>query len=41
MAEAWASIDVADRASIWFLARSVASAAKSASFILDRDDSIF
>ena len=39
MAEAWASIAVADCASIWFLARSVASAAKSASSILDREDS--
>ena len=41
IAEAWASMAVADCASIWFLAKSVASAAKSASSILDRDDSIF
>ena len=36
MAEACASIAVADCARIWFLARSAASAAKSASSILDR-----
>ena len=41
IAEAWASIAVADCASIWFLARSAASAAKSASSILDREASIF
>ena len=41
MAEACASIAVADCARIWFLARSAASAAKSASSILDREDSIF
>ena len=41
MAEAWASIDVADCANIWFLVRSAASAAKSASLTLDRDDLIF
>ena len=41
MAEAWASIAVADCASIWFLARSAASAAKSASSIVDREASIF
>ena len=37
MAEAWASMAVADWASIWFLARSAASTAKSASSILDID----
>ena len=41
MADAWASIAVADCARIWFLARSAASAAKSASSILDREASIF
>ena len=41
IAEAWASIAVADCARIWFLARPVDSAAKSASSILDREDSIF
>ena len=41
MAEAWASIAVADCARIWFLARSAASAAKSASSIVDREASIF
>ena len=40
IAEACANIAVADCASIWFLARSAASAAKSASSILDREDSI-
>ena len=41
IAEAWASIAVADRVSIWLLARAVVSAAKSASSILDREASIF
>ena len=41
MAEAWASIAVADCASIWFLARSAASAAKSVSWMLEREASIF
>ena len=37
MAEAWTSIAVADRVSIWFLAKSAASAAKSVSSIFDID----
>ena len=41
IADAWASIAVADRVSIWLLTRSVASAAKSASSIVDREASIF
>ena len=41
MADAWASIAVADCASIWFLARSAASAAKSVSWMLEREASIF
>ena len=41
IAEVCASTDVADCAKIWVLTRSAASAAKSASSILDRDDSIF
>ena len=41
IAEAWDSMNVADCASIWFLVRSVASAAKSASSMLDREASAF
>ena len=41
IAEAWASIAVADWAGTWFLVISVASAAKSASSILDREASVF
>ena len=41
IAEACASMAVADCAKIWVLTKSAASAAKSASSILDRDDSIF
>jgi len=36
MAEAWASMAVPDCANIWFLARLAASAAKSASSMLER-----
>ena len=41
IAEACASMAVADCAKIWVLTRSVASAAKSTFSILDRDDSMF
>ena len=41
IADAWANIAVADWARIWFLARSAASAAKSVSWMLEREASIF
>ena len=40
IAEAWASIAVADWARTWFLVISAASAAKPTSFMFDREASI-